>query len=199
MALYLIPFIAAIIGWSTNWVAIKMLFHPKKPWTFAGIRIQGIFPKRQRQIAQQLGQIVANDLLRLEEITEKIQDPEQLKAVSPFIEQHVDNFLHVKLKEKLPVVSMFVGEGTLQKIKEGLMEEIDVLLPQVMGRFADNLSERVDIQKIVEEKVAAFSSDKLEELLVSVLSREFRFVEIIGGVLGFIIGVVQILIMKVSL
>ena len=29
--LILIPLISAFIGWFTNWIAIKMLFHPKEP------------------------------------------------------------------------------------------------------------------------------------------------------------------------
>lgn len=194
MTIYLIPFIAAFIGWLTNWVAIKMLFHPKRPVRFIGITIQGVFPKRQAQIARKLGSIVANDLLQMDELIGKIRNPEQLTSLSPFIEQHIDEFLQVKLKEKLPVVSMFVGAGMLQKIKEGLLEEIEVLLPQVIDRFASNLNSTMDIQRIVEDKVRAFSSDKLEEMLVSILNKEFRFVELVGGVLGFLIGLVQVLL-----
>ena len=49
----------------------------------------------------------------------------------------------------------------------------------------------VDIEKMVTDKVSNFSSDKLEDLLQSVMSKEFRFIEIIGGVLGFVIGLIQ--------
>jgi uncharacterized membrane protein YheB (UPF0754 family) len=44
----------------------------------------------------------------------------------------------------------------------------------------------------VVEKVSGFSSDKLEEILMSIMSKEFRFVEIIGGILGFLIGLLQV-------
>lgn len=155
---------------------------------------QGIFPKRQQQFAQKLGATVANELLHFDEIAARINDPGSLKKVTPFVEQHIDKFLHEKLKEKLPVISMFVGEGTIQKLKEGLMEEIEILLPQLIGKFTENLSVQIDIEKIVTEKVADFSSDKLEAILVGIMNKEFRFVEIIGGVLGFIIGLLQILI-----
>jgi uncharacterized membrane protein YheB (UPF0754 family) len=82
----------------------------------------------------------------------------------------------------------------LQKIKEGLMEEISVLLPQLIDQFTGKLSATIDIEQIVTEKVANFSSDKLEEILVSIMQKEFRFVEIIGGVLGFVIGLLQVLL-----
>ncbi len=194
MIIYLIPFLSAFIGWFTNWIAIKMLFHPKEPVKVLGITFHGIFPKRQKQFALKLGAIVANELLHFDEIASRINNPESLKNLSPHIEKHVDEFLQDKLKEKLPVISMFVGEGTLQKLKEGLLEEIDIMLPELIGKFTENLSAQIDVEKIVTEKVANFSSDKLEEILLSIMQKEFRFVEIIGGVLGFLIGLLQITI-----
>ena len=198
MLIYLIPFISAFIGWFTNWIAIKMLFHPKDPKRILGVTIQGIFPKRQKQFATKLGAVVANDLLHFDEIIGRIKDPANQRDLAPFIETHIDEFLQVKLKEKLPVISMFVGEGMIQKIKEGLMEEIEVLLPELIIRFTDKLSDSVDVEQIVTEKVSNFSSDKLEEILVSIMKKEFRFVEILGGVLGFVIGLMQVLLTVLS-
>lgn len=190
--IYLIPFISAFIGWFTNWIAIKMLFHPKEPKRFLFMTIQGIFPKRQQQFAQKLGVTVANELLHFDEIAARINDPKNLQSVTPFIEQHIDHFLHQKLKEKLPVISMFVSDGMIQKLKEGLMEEITLLLPQLINQYTQNLKDHINIEKMVSDKVAAFSSDKLEAILVGIMNKEFRFVEIIGGVLGFLIGLMQI-------
>ena len=194
MAIYLIPFISAFIGWFTNWIAIKMLFHPKKQVNILGLKFQGIFPKGQQQFAEKLGTLVANELIHFDEIAAKLKDPEQLKELNPTIEAHIDTFLRVKLKEKIPVVAMFIGDNTITKLKDGMMEEINVLLPEVIDRYTQGLGEKIDIQKMVTEKVAAFSSDKLEEILESIMKKEFRFVEILGGVLGFIIGLLQIAI-----
>lgn len=194
MLIYLIPFISAFIGYFTNWIAIKMLFHPKKPVNVLGITIQGIFPKRQQQFAQKLGVLVANELIHFDEIADKLKDPEQLGALTPTIETHIDTFLKVRLKEKIPVIAMFVGGSTLDKIKEGMMDEINLLLPQVISQYTDGLKEKIDIEKMVTDKVAAFSSDKLEEILAAIMKKEFRFVEILGGVLGFIIGLLQVAI-----
>ena len=188
---WLQPFIPAFTGWFTTWIAIYMLFHPRNPVRFLGITIQGIFPKRQRQVAEKLGVMVASELIHFDEIAIQLKNPEMLKGLNPVIEKHLDNFLHVKLKEKMPVISMFVGDGTLQKIKDGMMEEIELLLPEIISKYTDSLSQRIDIEKMVTEKVSNFSSDKLEQILQSVMKKEFRFIEIIGGVLGFVIGLIQ--------
>jgi uncharacterized membrane protein YheB (UPF0754 family) len=49
-----VPFIGAFIGWITNWLAIKMLFHPRKPIKILFITFHGIFPKNKPRIAEKL-------------------------------------------------------------------------------------------------------------------------------------------------
>ncbi len=188
---WLQPFIAAFTGWFTTWIAIYMLFHPRNPKRFLGITIQGIFPKRQQQVAQKLGSMVAKELIHFDEIAAKLKDPEQLNSLTPTIEKHLDDFLKIKLKEKLPVISMFVTGSTLDKIKDGMLEEISLLLPVIISQYADSLSSKIDIEQMVTDKVAGFSSDKLEEILEAVMKKEFRFLELIGCVLGFMIGLIQ--------
>ncbi len=63
-----------------------------------------------------------------------------------------------------------------------------------MKQYAANLKTELDLEHIVIQKVSGFSSDKLEEILYQIMSKEFRFVEIIGAVIGLFIGLVQVLI-----
>ena len=192
--LIIIPVISAFIGWVTNWIAIKMLFHPREPKKILGITFQGIFPKRQMQFAEKLGKLVSDEFLSFSDIEQKISDPQNLKKIMPMIELHVDDFLRNRLSQEMPVISMFIGDKTIHKLKSAFMKEIEILFPQVMKQFAGNLKNELDLEHIVIKKVAAFSSDKLEEILYQIMSKEFRFVEIIGAIIGLIIGVVQVII-----
>ncbi|MFY7879909.1 MAG: DUF445 domain-containing protein [Lacibacter sp.] len=190
--LLFIPFISAFIGWVTNWVAIKMLFHPRDPKKILGITFQGIFPKRQEQFAVRLGKLVSEELLSFSDIEKKITNPENLEKLLPQVEAHIDHFLRVKLSESMPMISMFIGDKTIEKMKTVFVEELRELFPVLMTNYLGKLKEELDLEKIVTEKVKNFSSDKLESILYAVMSKEFRFVEIIGGVLGFLIGLLQI-------
>jgi uncharacterized membrane protein YheB (UPF0754 family) len=192
--IYSLPFIAAFIGWFTNWLAIKMLFHPKEAINILGMKIQGIFPKRQMQFAEKLGSLVAKELISFDEISSKLHDPSTVQKAMPFIEEKIDGFIKVKLKEEMPLLSMFIKEDTLDGIKKGMVHEIEGMFPTLILKMTDGMKEDLDIEKIVKDKVSNFSSDKLEEILIAIMSKEFRFVEIIGAVLGFIIGCIQILI-----
>jgi uncharacterized membrane protein YheB (UPF0754 family) len=190
----LIPLISAFIGWFTNWIAIKMLFHPREPKKILGITFHGIFPKRQQQFAEKLGKLVSQELLSFSDIESKIIDPANLDKIMPMVDKHIDHFLRVKLADAMPMISMFIGEKTINQLKEVFLAEMKELFPQVMGSYMGTLKDQLDLEQIVVSKVASFSSDKLEDILNQIMSKEFKFVEIIGGVLGFIIGLVEILI-----
>src|SRR6188474_932269 len=187
--LLVIPLISAFIGWFTNWIAIKMLFHPKDPKRILGITFHGIFPKRQKIFAEKLGKMISAEFLSYEDIEEKIANPQNLEKLMPMIEAHVDNFLRNKLSDEMPFLSLFIGSKTIKSLKKTFMQELEILFPQIMKRYAGHLEEELDL-----EKVSAFSTDKLEDILYQIMSKEFRFVEILGGVIGFIIGIIQVMI-----
>jgi uncharacterized membrane protein YheB (UPF0754 family) len=63
-----------------------------------------------------------------------------------------------------------------------------------MEQYMVNLQSQLDLEKIVIQKVQGFSTEKLEDILQQIMSKEFRFVEVIGAVLGFIIGLLQVAI-----
>lgn len=190
----LIPFISAFIGWFTNWTAIKMLFHPKEPKKILGITFHGIFPKRQRQFAEKLGILVSTELISFKEIEEKIVNPENIQKIMPLVEIRIDEFLRSKLGEAFPMISMFIGENTINKLKDVFMTELETIFPELIGSYMKNLESQLDLNKIVTEKVYGFSSDKMETILNQIMSKEFRFVEVIGGVLGFVIGIFQVIL-----
>jgi uncharacterized membrane protein YheB (UPF0754 family) len=89
---------------------------------------------------------------------------------------------------------MFIGDKTINQMKGFFMAELEALFPTLMKNYMKNLQSELDLEKIVTEKVAGFSSDKLEDILKSIMAREFRFVEILGGVVGLLIGMIQVLI-----
>ncbi|HMP92536.1 MAG TPA: DUF445 family protein [Phnomibacter sp.] len=191
-ALLALPLLSAFIGWLTNLLAIKMLFHPKNPVRVFGITFHGIFPKRQQQFAQKLGKLVSEELLSFDEIASTISNPENVERLKPLIEKHIDQFLREKLAAEMPIISAFVGEKTISKLKGLFMAELTALFPDLMQQYAGELKEKLDLEKLVVDKVSAFSSDKLESILFSIMAREFKFVELVGAILGFLIGLLQV-------
>jgi uncharacterized membrane protein YheB (UPF0754 family) len=189
-----IPVFSAFFHWLTIRLALKLLFHPKQPVNILGYKLQGVFPKRQKQFAASLGQLVSQELLSFDDIAGKVTNPENIKAVLPIVETKIEHFLRHKLSDAMPVIAMFIGDKTIDKVKKVFMEEIEQLFPEMMQQYMTKLQSDLDLEKIVVDKVNGFSTDKLEEILQKIMNKEFQFVEIIGGFLGLLIGIVQVVI-----
>jgi uncharacterized membrane protein YheB (UPF0754 family) len=94
------------------------------------------------------------------------------------------------------MLAMFLNDELKSKIKNTLLDEIGEILPEVIESYGEQLKSTVDIKGIVTQKVLEFSTDKLEEILYSIMKKEFRFIEILGAVLGFLIGIIQVLLIS---
>ncbi len=198
MILFTLPIIAALTGWITNYIAIKMLFHPREKVRLLFFDIQGIFPKRQNKLAEKLGKIVADELFSVEEVKKSLQDPKGIEEVNEVVEAKLDDFLENKMVDSMPMLYLFMNDELKAKIKTTLQLEIQLMMPEMIDRFVNKIENEVDVEKTVYEKVVGFSSDKLESILYSIMSKEFKFIEILGGVLGFIIGLIQIAILQLQ-
>ncbi len=188
-----VPLIGAFIGWITNWLAIKMLFHPRKPIKILFITFHGIFPKNKPRIAQKLGTIVQRDLINFGDIKDRLSDPDALSNFKEEIAARIEDALRDRI-EKSTMASILIPEQLIQNIHKTIVEEIEKNLPQVINNTITKIEEKLDIQEIVTKKVEQFSDEKLEQLLLDITAKEFTFIEIIGGVLGFLIGIIQLLV-----
>ncbi len=188
------PFVCAIIGWLTNFVAVKMLFRPKKPINCLLFKIQGIFPKRQKALAENLGKTIEKNLISHDDIQKVINDESFHKGFIDIAGKKIDDFINVKISTINPMIATFLSDDLKKKIKSVLMDELEEMVPEFLEKAASELESRVVFSDLVREKVEAFDSSKIEEILFSVMKKEFKFIEIIGGVLGFFIGIIQSLI-----
>ncbi len=192
---FLVPLASAAIGWLTNYLAIKMLFYPREPRRFLGMALQGIFPKRQKEFAQQLGQLVSQQLLSFEEIRDTLLQKENMDALRPLIASKIEELIKNRLSDFLPMASFLIGDKKIAKLKDGFTDEILAQLPGLIDEYLDQVGDRLDIQKLVSQKVENLDVVELEKLLNDVLGREFRFIEMLGAVIGFLIGMIQLIFM----
>jgi uncharacterized membrane protein YheB (UPF0754 family) len=191
----LIPLISGFIGWLTNWVAVKMLFHPKKPIKLLFFQIQGIFHRRQKDIALKLGHTIEKKLFSHSDIHELISSPDFVQKLTPLVEKHLDDFVENRLRDIHPMLVM-IPDMMLEIIKEKLLEEFTSFIPKVLEGAGDALESQINVKEIIREKIENFDVSELEDILFSILKSEFKMIEYIGGVLGFLIGITQLIIIQ---
>jgi len=180
--------ISTFIGYVTNVVAVKMLFWPRHPINLGFYVVQGVLPKRQAQIARSLGELVDKELLSLDDVLERINTPEiQEKLVSKISEIMKDRLGEI-LPRIIPGRLIQIIVDALDKI---MRQEADNIIDQLFISGKEFLTEEIQISRIVEDKVNAYDLDQLEQMIKGVSAPELTFIEVLGGVMGFIIGLVQ--------
>lgn len=189
--LFLIVGIGAMIGWITNYIAIKMLFRPYKEINFIFFKIQGLIPKRRSEIAVSIADTVQKELISLKDITNSLDADELEKKMGAIIDKILEEKLESEITKKFPMLAMFLSDEIINKIKSMIKTSILENKEKIINMFTSYLEEKVDFRKIIVENVEAFSLEKLEEITYSLAKKELKHIEVIGAILGGIIGVFQ--------
>jgi uncharacterized membrane protein YheB (UPF0754 family) len=192
--LFLIPLISAIISWSVIRIFFYYLFHPTNPISVAGFKVQGLLPAYQSTIASELGKIVVREFLQTKMIEEKITDPAQVQKIMPVIEEHIDDFLRNKLKKQMPVISVFIGEKTIESLKKVFMTELETLFPKIIGGFASNMVNDLNVESLLAKKINGLSMSEVESAFKKNFSRQITLAQAAAAFIGLFIGLLGLII-----
>lgn len=190
LKLILIPFLGAIIGWITNKIAIYLIFRPYQPYILPIIKypIQGMIPKRQRRIAADIGNLVEKDLLPLEDLLLEIKQPKMQEKLTEGLAQTVYEHLIDKISIPLPST---VKNILFQQIKEVVNREAPAFFDKLLTSYTVELTEQISLSQLVQKKVEEFDLIHLEKIIIKIVSKELKHIELLGAILGFIIGLLQ--------
>ena len=186
--------ISGAIGWITNWVAIKMLFRPHKEINFGLFKIQGLIPKRKAEIGSGIANIIQNELISVKDVISNIDREEFSKRLNDLIDDVLDKNLKKKVKEKFPLLQMFFTDKVAKDIGNTIKEIVMENQEKIFEIFSNYAEENIDFEVIISDKISNFSLDKLEEIITLLANKELKHIEVIGAILGMLIGAVQYLI-----
>lgn len=193
----LIPVIAALIGWITNYIAVKMLFRPRKAINILGIKIQGLVPKRQNDLAIKIAETIEQNLISHKDIQQIIKSTDSEAQIETLIRKEIEIFLDQKISS-IPLIGMFLKGDLLAQIKESLILQLKEAIPRFLDSIMGKIEKEMDFKEIVRKKIEAFDLGKLEEIILSVSAKELKTIEILGGVLGFAVGICQLFLLSLS-
>ncbi len=190
-SLLLLPVVGAAIGWFTNYLAVKMLFRPRQPLRLLGISTQGLIPRRREELAQSIAAVVEQELLGADDVAKALESDAFRERLTAVLDEHLSTLLREKLTGR-PLASQFLTEDVLAPVRRAIIGEVIKAFPTAAGVLRDALTQHLDIQAIVVEKVRQLDLDQLEALVFRVARKEFRYIELVGGVIGFVVGLVQV-------
>ena len=172
------PILGGFLGYLTNWIAIKLLFRPRKKI----LGIQGLLEKRKIIIAQKAAEVIRQYLLNTNEL-KKVVDKQKVK-------QSIS-----KLVDKTLILVPNIGKRILSKVLRELTYfyffDKDGLIKDEMLELAIN---DTDLENIITEKIINYDISQLEEIIKKASGTEITFILLSGAVLGLIIGIIEALL-----
>ncbi|GLI51980.1 membrane protein [Tepidanaerobacter syntrophicus] len=188
--LALMPLIGALIGWGTNLFAVKLIFRPLNPIKVPvfGIEIQGLIPKRRLDISKSIGEALEKEIISTEEIIENLASE---KNKTEFME-YIKNLIAAKITAKLPaIIPTGLRNSIATHIGNAIGQDGNDIFEEIKYNLVTKAKEELNLKEMVEEKINSFDLKELEDLIIQLANRELRQIEVLGGVMGFLVGIFQ--------
>jgi len=172
MQLLLLPLLVASFGWLISWGFIKIIFFPHQTIHMADRQWQSLFAKKAGQIS-------------IHQILPELTQADSFQKILPFIDAKLDEFFKERLVQKMPIISMFIGDKTIAQLKEVFLEELHQIFPALLSEYKQSTASAFLFN------LEAKWSKKLETYLLKATQRiritAFFFGFIWGLILNFIL------------
>ena len=168
----ILTIVGALIGWMTNLFAIKLLFRPIKPihLPLTPFTIVGLIPKRRNELAKTIAEVVANELLSIEELIDETITDEDLHHIKGYVKRKIKGVIN----EKIAIIP-FPFKGMIQGPIEQMIDvEVDQGLDEVIINIKDIVQTRLNIEQLIEKNINALDLNELEQIILKIAKKELR-------------------------
>ena len=192
LKILLLAIIGGIIGYITNVIAIKLIFRPIEPVRLPIINKEfiGLIPKRKTEIAKNIGKIIEDEFLSVEDLIKKAITEKDKEDILFYIKFRIEKVVDEKISQS-PFGFMGISKVVNDFISEHIDEELKDGIDELSNELITKASERINISQMVEDKINELDLYKLEEIILSIVKKELKHIEVLGLVLGFFIGIIQ--------
>lgn len=190
-----IPFICGFVGWFTNKIALKMTFYPYRFWGIPPyLGWQGIIPRKAYKMAGKAVDLLTSRLISVEEMFAQVEPERVSREMAPVLEEVAEEIVSQVGQETSPGV----WEALPDPLKAELVRQAQLQAPGLVeGIMADlkfNILRLFDIRTMVVRNLSGRNSKNLVEIFQRCGGPEFKFIEISGLYLGFLLGLVQMVV-----
>jgi uncharacterized membrane protein YheB (UPF0754 family) len=190
---WVLPAAGFLVGYITNWLAMNLIYEPREPVQIGPFKIQGVFIKRQREVATQFADVIADKVLTPEKMVQHISEGPNRQRLLDILEGQVEQSM--KEYERDAMVAMLVSNDKLEEAKADLLDRVrnaDMSDSRQIKTFADQ-SRRIHAQ--MEENLGALDADQFGGILRPVFQKDEWKLILAGGVIGTAIGALQVAVL----
>ena len=193
----ILAIIGCLIGWITNLIALKLLFRPHNEICLPfGIKLQGLLPSRKTEIAQSLGQVIEKELVSLPDILDTIIKNQDITELKDMIVEKLSKSISEKLP---PFILKLAGKQIYDYVESYIYSDGEKLLHELVEYITNDATQKVYISKMVEDKINSLDFSSLEDIILDIAHKELKHIEYMGAILGFLIGIIQGVVVTIIL
>ncbi|WP_328612848.1 DUF445 domain-containing protein [Amycolatopsis sp. NBC_00355] len=190
---WVLPVFGGVIGLCTDWLAIKLIFVPREPVRVGRVIFQGKFQRRRAEVARQYGELIANEVLTVQNLLDAVLRGPRADRLAALVEQMVSSAVDTQMSAS--VLTLTVGGPRLREMKHAAAVKALQHLPDT-ARYAEGyLTEAMDVAKMIEQRMLALTPLEFEGLLRPAFRQDEWKLIAVGGVIGFLVGELQVLLM----
>lgn len=191
-AAWILPVAGFLVGWFTNFIALKVIFRPLEPIKVGCWEVQGIFLKRQKEVSEIFARVVMTEILHVKAIWEAIFDGPLSKNFFAMLRAHTLVFTDKLVHEIKPFAVAAMGAEKFARMKEDIAQKVIDRLPDIIDNSYAYSEQALDMENTVSSKMKELSSAEFEGVLHPAFEEDEIQLIILGGILGAIVGVIQI-------
>jgi uncharacterized membrane protein YheB (UPF0754 family) len=120
---WLLPILGVVIGYVTNWVALWMIYEPAEPTRWGPFRWQGLFVRRQNEVADVYASIVADDILTVSQFGHELLHGPRSDRTRALIEASMRPAIDRAAGPLRPALRLAVGAREYDAIRQSFATE----------------------------------------------------------------------------
>lgn len=160
--LWVLPVAGFLVGWVTNWLALKVIFRPLTPHKFGCITIHGLFLKRQMEVSETFARVNCVEILHTKAIWERILTGPLSKNFFAMLRAHSILFTEKLVGGMKPFAVSAMGSQKFSEMKEEIAKQIADNLPSIMPHSYQYTTDALDMENTIREKMQQLSYAEFE-------------------------------------
>jgi uncharacterized membrane protein YheB (UPF0754 family) len=193
---WVMPLFGGFVGYASDWLALRMVFRPVEPTRFFGVFTwQGLFLKRRLEVSEIHARLIAEEVLTARNLLEAAVTGPAADQLYAMVSRHVQNLVDEQAGFARPLVVFAMGSERYQTMKNEIAAKLMESLPATL-RHAEALMDReLDMHTTLAEKMKLMTPEQFEGVLRPVFRQDEWILVLLGGVLGFLVGELQVFLM----
>tara|TARA_A100001391_G_scaffold106961_2_gene71741 strand:+ start:556 stop:1809 length:1254 start_codon:yes stop_codon:yes gene_type:complete len=188
---WVLPLFGFIVGIATNWLALNVIFRPLNPVRVGPFRVQGLFLKRQKDVAESFARLTTEELVTLRNIMYQVVNGPRGDRTKALIKRHLKPLLSGGVVRT--AAQLTVGPGGYADLKRAVEDKAVDLAVEPFEDDNFNRERSSIIERLMCDRMQALSSVEFQDLLRPAFQEDEWILILVGGFLGAMAGLAQLI------